>query len=288
MKTENDNMKSVPKMIRVPCHARNVDDTHTPQTAYFEYPEDITHGRVLRCSHKLCRESGRQFRFCKICNKICAKRNFSSRHAHTENMQVSNDGKETAAKTPIDDPEQVMMCVSRKEAELLKAIRGQTQDKDRLLMGLMDTLKDKAGRLGGRVWHLVDHSNPTPQTYCQPLNHEESTPEQIFKKQIASIRSIDSSKGGSLRSLVMCPISDKEEKQVPGADLDIDLSITNSGRTVAHFPQVNSALPHPIDNKDNKKDEYRMASLDITEIFHIGQSTDSVASMMEVSNLSLS
>ena len=69
-------------MIRVPCRARGVCDTHTPQSAYFEISEDCLHGKSLLCSHKLCRESGRIFRYCKMCNQATAKRNFSKRHAH--------------------------------------------------------------------------------------------------------------------------------------------------------------------------------------------------------------
>ena len=69
-------------MIRIPCRARGVCDTHTPQSAYFELPADCVHGKTLVCSHRLCRESGRIFRYCKVCNQVTAKRNFSKRHAH--------------------------------------------------------------------------------------------------------------------------------------------------------------------------------------------------------------
>jgi len=70
------------KMVRLPCRARGVCDTHTPTTAYFEMPEDCPHGRLLICSHKKCADSGRIFRYCKICDQVTAKRNFSKRHAH--------------------------------------------------------------------------------------------------------------------------------------------------------------------------------------------------------------
>lgn len=70
------------KVIRIPCRARGVCDTHTPSSAYFEISEDCPHGRILTCSHKLCRDSGRQFRYCRTCDQVTAKRNFSKRHAH--------------------------------------------------------------------------------------------------------------------------------------------------------------------------------------------------------------
>lgn len=66
----------------IACRARGVCDTHTPQSAYFEIPQDCEHGTSFVCSHDLCRESGRLFRYCKVCDQITAKRNFSKRHAH--------------------------------------------------------------------------------------------------------------------------------------------------------------------------------------------------------------
>ena len=72
----------VVNMIRIPCRARGVCHTHTPQSAYFEIPEDCQDGKSLLCSHKLCRESGRMFRYCKVCDQVTVKRNFSKRHAH--------------------------------------------------------------------------------------------------------------------------------------------------------------------------------------------------------------
>jgi hypothetical protein len=81
--SENKDMMELPDgVIRFPCRARGVDDTHTPRTAYFEIAEDCPHGKTLSCSHKKCRDSGRQFRYCKECNQVTAKRNFSKRHAH--------------------------------------------------------------------------------------------------------------------------------------------------------------------------------------------------------------
>lgn len=62
-------------MVRIPCRAR-------ASSAYFEIPEDCQHGKLLSCSHKLCRDSGRRFRYCKECDQVTAKRNFTKRHAH--------------------------------------------------------------------------------------------------------------------------------------------------------------------------------------------------------------
>lgn len=69
-------------MVRIPCRARGVCETHTPQNAYFEIPENCPHGKLVVCSHQLCRESERRFRYCKVCDQVTAKRNFTKRHAH--------------------------------------------------------------------------------------------------------------------------------------------------------------------------------------------------------------
>ena len=66
----------------IACPARGVCDTHTPQSAYFQIPQDCEHGASFVCSHDLCRESGRFFRYCGVCDQIAAKRNFTKRHAH--------------------------------------------------------------------------------------------------------------------------------------------------------------------------------------------------------------
>jgi hypothetical protein len=66
----------------VPCHARGVSDTHTPTNAYFEIPKGCKHGKILECSHYKCRQSGRRFRYCEVCKKVTAMRNFSKRHGH--------------------------------------------------------------------------------------------------------------------------------------------------------------------------------------------------------------
>ncbi|KAI2510427.1 hypothetical protein MHU86_4000 [Fragilaria crotonensis] len=83
-------------MIRIPCKARGVDDTHTPQSGYFEIPADCVHGKTLVCSHRLCRGSGRVFRYCKVCNLVVAKRNFTKRHAHD-----THDNNQTIRRTRI-------------------------------------------------------------------------------------------------------------------------------------------------------------------------------------------
>lgn len=71
-----------PSVRFIPCRARGVCDTHTPQSAYFTLPQDCKHGTSLLCSHSLCRESGRGFRYCKVCDQVTAKRNFNKRHCH--------------------------------------------------------------------------------------------------------------------------------------------------------------------------------------------------------------
>jgi hypothetical protein len=77
---------SSPSMRIIPCRARGVCDTHTPQSAYFTIPQDCKHGTSLWCSHTRCRESGRGFRYCKVCDQVTAKRNFNKRHCHHPQM----------------------------------------------------------------------------------------------------------------------------------------------------------------------------------------------------------
>jgi hypothetical protein len=81
----NINTTTLPKspLTRtIPCRARGVCDSHTPQSAYFEILQDCEHGKILKCSFPACRKSGRLFRYCKECDKVVAKRNFSKRHGH--------------------------------------------------------------------------------------------------------------------------------------------------------------------------------------------------------------
>lgn len=67
---------------RVPCKARGVSEKHNPITAFIDIPVDAPHGLLLSCSNIECVESGRKFRYCKICAHPVAKRNFPKRHGH--------------------------------------------------------------------------------------------------------------------------------------------------------------------------------------------------------------
>lgn len=288
---ENDNVGQRPRMIRVPCHARNVSDTHTPQTAYFEFPEDITHGKIICCSHKLCRESGRQFRFCKVCNKVCAKRNFSCRHGHmdynenilkpkNEETTISKDEttsmltEQTSLKNGSEEPF-VMMRVSQTEAGILKALR-------RRMESLQDPISQNKEHLLRKLKETINEEQSPLASYCQPINFiggGESIPDQEFKKQLDSIRSIGSSK-----------IEDLDMDDSVVNDLGIDISITDSGRSVAQLIRaMNQDSMHSLKNcKDcitNKKSENRMQSLGFIEFFREGF-RESVANM-EMSNMSL-
>ena len=66
----------------IACKAKKVGETHTPDVAFLTIPLDCPHGKVLLCNHAPCRLSGRIFRYCKYCNKVCANRNFSARHGN--------------------------------------------------------------------------------------------------------------------------------------------------------------------------------------------------------------
>lgn len=67
---------------RYPCKARNVAPDHNNDTAYLELPANPCHGHQLYCSHRECKESGRAFRWCEVCQIVVAKRNFMKRHSH--------------------------------------------------------------------------------------------------------------------------------------------------------------------------------------------------------------
>jgi len=68
---------------RFPCRARRVKSaTHSETEAVLEVPPDAEHGRVVVCSNEVCASSGRQFRWCSICQQPVAKRNFMKRHSH--------------------------------------------------------------------------------------------------------------------------------------------------------------------------------------------------------------
>lgn len=71
-----------PTWRRMPCKARSVPEGHTSDTAYLTIPPSAQHGLVLACSHPECRQSGKRFRFCAVCDLPVAKRNFLKRHSH--------------------------------------------------------------------------------------------------------------------------------------------------------------------------------------------------------------
>ena len=71
-----------PTWRRFPCKARSVREGHTADTAYLTIPPCAQHGLVLACSHPECRESGKRFCFCAVCDLPISKRNFPKRHSH--------------------------------------------------------------------------------------------------------------------------------------------------------------------------------------------------------------
>lgn len=69
-------------ILRFPCKARGLPDSHNARTAYIDVPANASHGTIVLCSHALCSSSGRQFRYCSVCMIPVAKRNFAKRHSH--------------------------------------------------------------------------------------------------------------------------------------------------------------------------------------------------------------
>lgn len=70
------------RTLRFPCKARGVTKNHTANNAFVDVPPRAKHGAVLICSHPVCAASGRKFRYCSVCARPVAKRNFSKRHSH--------------------------------------------------------------------------------------------------------------------------------------------------------------------------------------------------------------
>ena len=66
------------------CKARGMPFDHVDSKAILNFDEGQykVHGADLKCSYHLCRADGIKFRWCAICNKAVAKRNFRKRHAH--------------------------------------------------------------------------------------------------------------------------------------------------------------------------------------------------------------
>ena len=85
---------------RVPCKARGVSNDHNAQNAYIDIPRDAPHGLILRCSNELCVSSGRQFRYCSVCQTPAAKRNFHVRHAHGMSLRKGIRDSTTLNDTP--------------------------------------------------------------------------------------------------------------------------------------------------------------------------------------------
>lgn len=67
---------------RIPCKARGMSNKHNSITAFMDIPVDAPHGLLLSCSSSECVQSGRKFRYCKVCAIPVAKRNFPKRHGH--------------------------------------------------------------------------------------------------------------------------------------------------------------------------------------------------------------
>jgi hypothetical protein len=115
-------MKSVIK--RYPCKARNVCETHNPESAYIELPPDVSHGMTLFCSHPTCVKTGRVFRWCEVCALIVAKRNFVKRHSHgllpSKRNRVSHE-----IDTPLDNGRQESLIKNLSSLEDLQTYKNQ-------------------------------------------------------------------------------------------------------------------------------------------------------------------
>lgn len=80
-----------------PCRCRGLPDDHNPNTAYILIPIDVEHGQDLKCSHHICRNRGVRFRYCSVCRRPVAKRNFSTRHNHRK-LKEENQKEENSSK----------------------------------------------------------------------------------------------------------------------------------------------------------------------------------------------
>mmetsp|Transcript_11724 Transcript_11724/g.27145 ORF Transcript_11724/g.27145 Transcript_11724/m.27145 type:complete len:295 (+) Transcript_11724:1999-2883(+) len=67
---------------KFPCRARGIESSHNAKNAFLEVPAGCVHGTIIVCSNSSCVASGRQFRYCSVCDQPVAKRNFMQRHSH--------------------------------------------------------------------------------------------------------------------------------------------------------------------------------------------------------------
>mmetsp|Transcript_33960 Transcript_33960/g.78301 ORF Transcript_33960/g.78301 Transcript_33960/m.78301 type:complete len:267 (-) Transcript_33960:28-828(-) len=65
-----------------PCRARGIESSHNEKNAVLVVPPGCKHGTVVVCSNQACAASGRQFRYCSVCDRPVAKRTFVKRHSH--------------------------------------------------------------------------------------------------------------------------------------------------------------------------------------------------------------
>eukprot|EP00562_Extubocellulus_spinifer_P001300 CAMPEP_0178472386 /NCGR_PEP_ID=MMETSP0696-20121128/1543_1 /TAXON_ID=265572 /ORGANISM="Extubocellulus spinifer, Strain CCMP396" /LENGTH=773 /DNA_ID=CAMNT_0020099573 /DNA_START=488 /DNA_END=2809 /DNA_ORIENTATION=- len=111
-----------PTWRRMPCKARSVPDGHTAETAYLTIPPNAQHGLVLACSHPECRQSGKRFRFCAVCDLPVAKRNFLKRHSH---------GLVTAARSPRTDDDEDEDAPEEKHSPMDTSSEGEKKSDDK-------------------------------------------------------------------------------------------------------------------------------------------------------------
>ncbi|GMI28364.1 hypothetical protein TeGR_g12099, partial [Tetraparma gracilis] len=73
-------VRPVPPPECIPCPSRSQPAAHA--NAYICIAPRPQHGARLTCSDAACRQQGTKFRWCDVCARPVASRNFSKRHSH--------------------------------------------------------------------------------------------------------------------------------------------------------------------------------------------------------------
>ena len=83
----------------------------------------------MRCSHPICRRRGVRFRYCLICQRPVAKRNFSSRHSHQQELTAITSG-DNAGDTKIANTASRQSKPQHQQLQEAGAITGTADDDD--------------------------------------------------------------------------------------------------------------------------------------------------------------
>lgn len=165
--------------FRIPCPARTVSMDHNAETAYFEIPQDASHGVRLICKHPDCakKHSRRpRFRYCAFCHTAVSYQNFHLRHSHvgdrnpTQSELNPSKGSSTCISTDfsLEDSSQLNQQ-EREWLELLRehpAMQGYGADDTKQWMGAVQAVTPVSlhSWMTNVLMHPVIEFGPTDNT----------------------------------------------------------------------------------------------------------------------------